>query len=476
MKNIYTLLFICFIAFNSSAQKVIAYENVASYTPSEISALIPFSFAYGAKVYRVEYESPDVHGDLDTLSGLIAFPENTTNLFPKLSYMHGTVASRTAVPSYQSTESNVIVAMAGFGYASVAPDYPGLGIGRGFHPYVHAESEAQSGIDLVIAMEEIAANEGYLLNDQLFITGYSQGGHAAMAMTKLVEEKYSNDYTVTASAPMSGPYSISGIMLDFVLAENVYGTPAYLPNVLLSMQTAYGNLYNDLSEVVRAPYVDKILEYYNEDIDLLELNTFLFNKLTELEGASIAVKIFNQEYIDQLSSDPQHPFLLALQDQDVDNWMSNTPLRMFYCTGDDQVSYLNAIQADSSMNAMGSFDVESELVGGATVDHGGCFTPAFFGTRIFFGGYQQITSPVNNLSITSFDIYPNPTEGYLQYELPENITIDNIKVINIIGQTETFRANTTNTIDLTQHAKGMKLVEFYNEAGELIGVEKVIVQ
>jgi len=295
-----------------------------------------------------------------------------------------------------------------------------------------------------------------------------------MAMTKKVEEEYSNELTVTASAPMSGPYSISGIMLDFVLAENVYNTPAYLPNVLLSMQTAYGNIYSELSDVVRAPYVDQIEAYYNEEIDLLELNLFLITKLTELEGASIAVKIFKQEYIDELVADPNHPFFVALQEQDVDNWMANTPIRMFYCTGDDQVSYLNSIRADSSMNAMGSIDVDAELVGGMNVDHGGCFTPAFFGTRIFFGGYQEIISSSKEVSLQSFDVFPNPTEGYLQYEIPEDVTVDQIKVVNIFGQIELIQSNDSNTIDLSQHAQGMKLIEFYNNSGELIGIEKVI--
>jgi len=116
MKNFYSLFILFLLTANAQAQKVVSYENVASYTAAEISNLIPFVFTYGAEVYRVEYESPDVHGNLDTLSGLIAFPANTTNLFPRLSYMHGTVADRTQVPSNQNGESNVIVAMAGFGY------------------------------------------------------------------------------------------------------------------------------------------------------------------------------------------------------------------------------------------------------------------------------------------------------------------------------------------------------------------------
>ncbi|MBO0155283.1 hypothetical protein J0688_25075, partial [Vibrio parahaemolyticus] len=46
-------------------------------------------------------------------------------------------------------------------------------------------------------------------SSHLFITGYSQGGHVAMATHKVIERDYAREFTVTASGPMSGPYNLA---------------------------------------------------------------------------------------------------------------------------------------------------------------------------------------------------------------------------------------------------------------------------
>ncbi len=458
------------------AQNLVTAQKVASYTPAELAAIFPFTFAYGAEVYRVEYESQDVLGNLDTLSGLICFPSDTSKLFPRAAYMHGTVGNRNDVPSNQNGESNVAVGMAGFGYTTVAPDYPGLGTGRGFHPYVHARSEGQSGVDLIRALAELAEQENYLLNDQLFITGYSQGGHGAMSMLKLIEEEYSAEFTVTAAAPMSGPYSISGVMLDNVLDESIYFFPAYMPNVVLSMQTAYGDIYTDLNDVFKPEYVDSVQAYFNEQMDLFDMNDFLIAKLTELEGASIAIKMFQDAFITDLETNPNNPLKVALQKQDVDNWKCTTPTRMFYCTGDDQVPFENSIIANEQMDLMGSTDTDAEIVGGAGVNHGGCFGPAFFSTRIFFGGFQQILSATNERALQSFKLYPNPTNDNLKIEIPSSWNIETIKVSNIFGQIEFVQSGDLSTMSLGKLTKGIKLIQLFNQEGQMVGMEKVIVE
>ena len=475
-KLILSLTFLVFTQF-ISAQTVVNYEKLSTVTKVDMLGIFPFfNYITDVDVYRVEYESPDVHGNLDTLSGLITLPVDTIDIYPKVAYMHGTVDSRDDVPSQLSAEANIVYLMGGLGYAAVAPDYPGLGTGRGFHPYVHARSEAQSGIDLITAMEEIAELEGRLLNDQLFITGYSQGGHGAMAMQKLVEEEYAAEYTVTASAPMSGPYSISGVMFDFVLDGNEYGTPAYLPNVVLSMQTAYGNIYNDLGEVFKPEYVAEILRYYNEEIGLFDLNDFLYAELINNEGAPIALKLFNDDFITDLTNDVDHPFYAALRDNDLYDWTPDVPTRMMYCTGDDQVSYLNSIIADSTMNANGAANVDAIEVGGIDQDHGDCFVPALLQTKTFFDGFQEILSGVNAPSLTAINIYPNPAQDFIQFDIPVDIAVEKVRLTNVLGATEGFYELNGNSLNISSWSKGMKILEFMDKDGLLIGVEKVLVK
>jgi len=64
------------------------------------------------------------------------------------------------------------------------PDYIGLGKGDKFHLYQNSESEATASIDMLLAIQELNIEFGIKTNKQLFLTGYSQGGHACMATHK----------------------------------------------------------------------------------------------------------------------------------------------------------------------------------------------------------------------------------------------------------------------------------------------------
>ena len=46
------------------------------------------------------------------------------------------------------------------------------------------------------------------------------------------------------------------------------------------------------------------------------------------------------------------------------------PLRMYYCTADEQIAYTNALNAESTMNNNGALDVQAINMGNN--DHGGC--------------------------------------------------------------------------------------------------------
>ena len=59
---------------------------------------------------------------------------------------------------------------------------------------------------------------------------------------------------MTAAAPMSGPYNVSGVQAQTIIADQPYSTPGYLPYVVMGRQEAYGNIYNSLSEIFKSPY------------------------------------------------------------------------------------------------------------------------------------------------------------------------------------------------------------------------------
>ena len=72
---------------------------------------------------------------------------------------------------------------AGGGFIYIAPDYLGLGdstVPR--HRYFHAATEASSAVDLLAASRHVLASLHVQRDDELFTFGFSQGGHAALAL------------------------------------------------------------------------------------------------------------------------------------------------------------------------------------------------------------------------------------------------------------------------------------------------------
>ncbi len=73
--------------------------------------------------------------------------------------------------------------------------------------------------DLLWAAEHFALAEGAKLTGQLFLAGYSQGGHATLAAAELLQNRHGHEFTVTAIAPMAGPYDLSDTMLRRIMDE-----------------------------------------------------------------------------------------------------------------------------------------------------------------------------------------------------------------------------------------------------------------
>ena len=107
--------------------------------------------------------------------------------FPFVIYNHGTTIRPERRLGYNG-EEQIALMFSTDGYGVAMPDYVGLGHGERVHLYVHAESEANAGIDMMKAIDEMNTEFNIKRNKLLFTTGYSQGGHASFAAHKYLEE------------------------------------------------------------------------------------------------------------------------------------------------------------------------------------------------------------------------------------------------------------------------------------------------
>ena len=392
MKHFFTtLLSLMTWAASTQAQQLISYQFLQHYTAQDIdNILVDFGLPsglieaeYEVDYYKITYTTRNAQDTGNTLAtGALVVPSGVTCPVPLVSYQHGTTSLRYAVPSARGgSEFNIgIIASALTGSITSMPDYLGLGDSPGFHPYVHAASEASASIDLLRTARELADTLQYNLNDQLFLFGYSQGGHSTMSLFKELETNLSNEFTVTACVPMSGPYDVSGVQAATITGDTAYATPGYLPYVIMGLQEAYGNVYNDLSEVFRAPYDTLLPGYFDGTHNMGWIN----NRLPDTPNLMLDTAYF-QDFL----SNPNHIGWQILKDNDLYNWAPQAPLSMYYCTQDEQVFYKNSLVARDSMHALGATHVIATDFGPYT--HAGCASFCFLTGLALFEQYMDVS-------------------------------------------------------------------------------------
>jgi hypothetical protein len=373
------------LAVNAAQRgKVLARTAAAYYAKSLLTFLlasqgITETPQYDVALYTLRYETIDPLGSRTQASGVLALPVNPGRTIPLLSYQHGTLVRKADAPSLNALGERLIaVAFAAAGYAGVVPDYLGMGDSPGTHPYHHARSEATACVDMLRAARTACAEAGVSLNDQLFLCGYSQGGHATMALHRELETYHASEFTVTASAPMAGAYDLSGVTTDDVLSGRPMPNPYYFIYVLASYQAVY-HLANSLADLLAPPY----------DTALPPLMNGL-NGGDTINAAMplVATNILRPSQLEAFLHDPQHPLRVALRDNDLYAWAPRAPIRLYHCSGDLDVPPANSQVAYDSLRrqAQGPILLINPSPG---ANHGGCVLPSMLGAKAWFDGLKR---------------------------------------------------------------------------------------
>jgi len=330
---------------------------------------------YGVNRYKVVYETIDPLGGRTTASGGLFVPTQAGISWPLVSYSHGTITQTNQVPSVALTEDTFAgLAFASVGYAGVAADLLGLGSSPGLHPYLHARSEATASVDMLRAARSFCASNNIGLNGQIFVTGYSGGGHTAMALHRELERYHTNEFTVTASAPMAGPYDMSGVALNDILSARCPPNPYYAAYVLMSYQSVYA-LASSWSNLVVAPYDSTIPPLFNGNTGGSTINN-------AMPACNISTVLW-PAVVSSLTNDPGCPLYQALRDNDLYRWKPVAPTRLYHCSGDLDVLPANSQVAYNSFQAQGATQVQLiDPQPGA--DHSGCAIPSLEAAKAWF--------------------------------------------------------------------------------------------
>jgi Prolyl oligopeptidase family len=222
----------------------------------------------GVDFYYLKFYTLGGAGEVTMSSGALMVPTGAAGTCsgprPIVLYAHGTNTDKTLniadITNTSNTEGALIAAMfAAQGYIVVAPNYAGYDISTlGYHPFVNAAQQSGEMMD-ILAAARTALPKTFAASTtdsgKLFVTGYSEGGYVAMATQRALQTAGA---TVTAAAPMSGPYALEAFGDAIFYGDVDIGSTIFAPLISTSYQHAYGNIYTATTDVYSTQYASGI--------------------------------------------------------------------------------------------------------------------------------------------------------------------------------------------------------------------------
>jgi len=277
----------------------------------------------GVDFYNMTYWTKGGNAEVTKSSGALMVPtggNGCSGARPIVLYAHGTQFNKLIniadITDPANTEGVLIAAMfAAHGYIVVAPNYAGYNTSDlGYHPYLNAAQESGEMIDALTAARTVlphtmtaATSDG----GKLFLTGYSEGGYVAMATQHALQVA---GKTVTASAPMSGPYALEAFGDAVFFGHVNIGSTLFTPLLTTSYQKAYSNIYSTPADAYSATYVTGIESVLPSSMSLTQLfttgklpQTALFNSATPLNPTGNAQLDAALNVALAVPSDPNDP-------------------------------------------------------------------------------------------------------------------------------------------------------------------------
>lgn len=373
----------------AAAPSGITYELIGTYSAERLNTVLTqelkdfsaHSVKYpparcGVKLYRVLYPSvvPEQGNRPTRASGLLAVPETAAKGNPVISYQHGTVFSKTEVPSRpdESMETRLTLAQfAGQGYVVVAADYFGKGSSSEKDSYLVKESTQQACLDMLTAAQEICT-ELKVPWGPLFLSGWSQGGWSTMVFLNKLE---AIGRPVRAAATASAPEDLFAIINRWIHAPEKQDAE-FLPGLLALQLNAYEeyDALPGLADTAIQP------EYRKAARDLY------LNKLTWTE-AHLPKKLSDllQPGFVAESSIGTAPYWQILQKSQAYRWRSKTPLRIYYGDQDEVVPASIATLPVEYQKVMKGADTQAVLIGQG--NHRGTFVEAVAKQKEWFDSF-----------------------------------------------------------------------------------------
>lgn len=304
------------------------------------------ALVYDVTLFKIEYTT-SYKGGTVTASAVVLAPV-TEEAVSTISFQHGTIASNAEAPSNLTLGDGQIIlasALASTGHLVILPDFIGFGASSDvIHPYYVEEPTATSVIDAIYAARQVADESAMLLLDEdLYLAGYSQGGYATMATHKYIEEHGMDFFELKASFPASGGYDIEAFRQYFFSLET-YDEPFYLAYVATAYQVTY-DWPQPLSMFFNEPFASAIPGYFDGSYRGSQINALLNDTISVLLSPDFIANVDNQEYAFMKE---------AFLENSLTDWVPVTPMYMYHGDADITVPYQNSVDVHAKLVANGA--------------------------------------------------------------------------------------------------------------------------
>jgi pimeloyl-ACP methyl ester carboxylesterase len=346
-------------------------------------------------LYKVTYGSRTPSGKMATVSGLLAIPRGGA---PKglVVYFHATTANRENVPSRYAGNDKpeeaelAVLAFASAGYAVAAPDYLGLGDHHGVHPYPFGDTNCWSGIDLILPARDLANKLNAPIGPNLYVTGYSEGGGVAMWAARRLQEFNDPKRKLTAAAPLSGAYDLSGTQAKSML-ETQSNITWWGARVFLAAYAGYamhgGSFGIDLKDYFAPSFASYIPFVFDQNLDDEHVVKKLVAKAIQLGSFQKLDRITTERFRTAIrTEDVSDPFVRELSANNCYDWSPKSPLFLFCIADDFIVVKENTLKAIATMRSRGVGPQVASYysLGGRKYSHMTGVSPALMYARRFF--------------------------------------------------------------------------------------------
>jgi hypothetical protein len=358
---------------NSSASRVdrrgelVSAEHLRTLTAAQAAAELasdrfdPGTVRYGVDTWRLVYRTIDPQGRPTIASGLLVLPRNHARRLRTVSFTHGTELFKGDAPSVARDVWGQAPAItyASAGFAAVAPDYLGLGVGPGPHPWHDVPSETTASLDMLRAARRFVPRTGRALEREVLVTGFSQGASAAMGLARALQAGADRWFRLAAVAPISGAYDFRRVELPALLDGQLPPKVAviYIAYLLVAWNRLH-HLYDSPAEVFKAPYDATIEELFDNQHTGQQVVAATPDDLGHLL-TSHAVELLRN---------PTGQFAAALRvaDSVCTDWTPRVPIRLYVAAADEQAPTANS---DHCQAALRSHGVQAPIIDVGAVGH-----------------------------------------------------------------------------------------------------------